>query len=164
MKATLWLTLFVIGFLACTRTDYGSVQSEKQADDEMIIQISELSKEQEAAFEALNKLQVSTDERNRLYSTFAGIEHECYPPDSTLTLPQAEFLKAMNQFVTKHCGLLNPEERQELAAESVLAQEEYTILLCFGDTALSATEPELPMTGTWIIPNVLNRRDVILVW
>jgi hypothetical protein len=59
--------------------------------------ISDLTSEQVTALEALNTLQVSTDERNRLYSTFAGIDQPCYPPNSSLTISQANFLEAMSQ-------------------------------------------------------------------
>lgn len=126
--------------------------------------VSELTPEQQSAFEALNTLQVSTDEMNRLYSTFAGIVQPCYPPDTSLTISQAKLLIAMKQFVTTNCKNLTVEERDKLASASVLAQEEYTILLCLDNSAGVTYEDGAPMTGTWVMPSVLGRRDVIIVW
>ena len=53
-----------------------------------------LSASQEMALDALNELQISTDEQNRIYSTFAGIEHPCYHSDTLLRMTQGEFLLA----------------------------------------------------------------------
>ena len=124
---------------------------------------AELTPEQQAAFDALNTLQVSTDSRNRLYSTFAGTVQPCYPPDTTLIISQADALAAMKQFVAKHCTNLTIKVRNELAAKSVLAQDEYTLSLCL-DHAAVTDENGVPMTGTWVMPNVLGRRDVVMVW
>ncbi|MEM7105277.1 MAG: hypothetical protein AAF502_19215 [Bacteroidota bacterium] len=132
--------------------------------DQNLETISELTPEQQSAFEALNTLQVNTDEMNLLYSTFAGIVQPCYPPDTSLTISQTELLIAMKQFVTSNCKNLSAEERDELAVTSVLAQEEYTVSLCLDNSALVTYENGAPMTGTWVMPGVLGRRDVIIVW
>lgn len=126
--------------------------------------IPELTPKQQAAFDALNKLQVSTDERNRLYSTFAGIFQNCYPPDTSLTISQSELLKAMKQFVTFNCKNLTTEERDTLAATSILAQKEYTLSLCLGNSTNINYKNGPPMSGTWVLTSVLGRRDVIIVW
>jgi len=125
--------------------------------------IIELTPEQQSAFDALNTLQVSTDEKNHLYSTFAGIVQPCYPPDTSFVISRAELLIAMEQFLTRHCTNLTFEKRNELAATSVLAQEEYTVLHCRISSKLNYING-LPMSGTWILPSVLGRRDVILEW
>ncbi len=101
---------------------------------------------------------------NRLYSTFAGIVHSCYPPDTSVIISQSELRAAMKQFVTKNCTGLTVEERSVLAAASVIAQEEYNVLLCLGYAPDVSFENGAPMSGTWIIPGVLGRRDVIIVW
>jgi hypothetical protein len=125
---------------------------------------SELTPEQQSAFDALNTLQVSTDEMNRLYSTFAGIVQPCYPPDTSLTISQTELLIAMKQFVISNCKNLTIERRDKLASASVLAQEEYTVSLCLDSSAPVNYENGAPMTGTWVLPSVLGQRDVIIVW
>jgi len=127
-------------------------------------QLEDLTSEQQSAFNALNTLQRSTDEQNRLYSTFANIDQDCYPPDTTLTITQSQLLTAMMQFVKANCKKLNFEERDKLAASAVLAQKEYTILHCGRNTSANNYEDGPPKTGTWILPAVLDRRDVILVW
>ena|GEM_PF-1013526 len=124
----------------------------------------ELTPEQQSAFDALNTLQVSTDEKDQFYSTFAGFTQPCYPPDTSLTISRSKLLTAMEQFVTRHCTNLTMKERSELIATAVLAQEEYMVLHCTDKSSNFDYENGLPMTGTWVIPSVLGRRDVIIVW
>ena len=126
--------------------------------------LPELTPEQQAAFDALNTLQASTDEMNHLYSTFAGIVQPCYPPDTIFTISQSDLLNAMEQFVATHCTNLAIKERNELAAKSALAQAEYTLALCLETSAPVNYENGAPMAGTWVLPSVLGRRDVIIVW
>lgn len=165
MKMLLMLFILLSMLNACSQS---SGKLEKESPSTNITQnmttISELTPEQESALDALNTLQVSTDEMNRLYSTFAGVVHPCYPPDTTLTISQAELLIAMKQFVTSNCKRLTVEERDELAATSVLAQEEYSVSLCLDHSSPVTYENGVPMTGTWVMPSVVGRRNVIIVW
>ena len=124
----------------------------------------ELTPEQQSSFDALNTLQVSTDEKNKLYSTFAGIPQPCYPPDTSFTISRSEFLTALEQFMTIHCTNLTIEERNELAATAALAQEEYIVLYCPDNSSEVNYESGLPVTGTWVMPSVLGRRDITIVW
>ena len=126
--------------------------------------VSELTQEQQSAFDALNTLQTSTDEMNRLYSTFANINQPCYPADTSFEVSQSELLIFMEQFISKYCQNLTPEIQNQLTKTSVLAQKKYTVLHCSGNKSNVTNEKGLPMTGTWVMPNVLGRRDVILVW
>ncbi len=119
---------------------------------------------QDSAFQALNTLQVGTDEKNRLYSTFGNINHSCYPPDTVVMIPQIELLEAMNAFVQLHCTLMSEDERNQLTSASVLAQEYYTVSLCLNETKPSTFEKGIPRSGKWVLTNVLGRRDVTLVW
>ncbi len=171
-KMKMLLTLSILLFLlnACSQPN-DRPEEEKQIPyaqptniDQNMEPISELTLEQQSAFDALNTLQVSTDEMNRLYSTFSGIVQPCYPPDTSLTISQTELLMAMKQFVTSNCRNLSVEERDELAARAVLAQEEYPVSLCLDNSAPVTYENGVPMTGTWVMPSVLDRRDVIIVW
>ena len=70
----------------------------------------------------------------------------------------------MQQFVASNCKNLTLEQRDELAAASVLAQEEYTVLVCLEPSAPTTYEHGIPTTGTWVIPNILGQRDVIIIW
>ena len=170
MKFLLLLSLVIFLLNACSQTN-------KRSDNEQhttysnrtnippnLDTIKALTIEQQSALDALNSLQVRTDEMNRLYSTFAGIVQPCYPPDTSLKISQSELLIAMKHFVTSNCQNLNVEERNELAKTAVLAQEEYTLSLCLDYMEKVNYENGPPMTGTWVIPNVLSRRDVIIVW
>lgn len=126
--------------------------------------IEELSSEQQLALDALDTFQMNTDERGRVYSTFAGLEQPCYPPDTVFTISQAELLAAMNQFVDLHCKNMSVETRTRLAAEAVMAQEEYTLALCTDGSQELSFKNGLPLQGVWVMPYVLGRRDVVLVW
>lgn len=170
MKISLlpFLVLFLLS--ACSQSN-DRLEKEKQipysqsaSGARKVEAVAELTLVQQSAFEALNTLQVSTDEMNRLYSTFAGAYQSCYPPDTSLTISQSELLIAMKQFVASHCQNLSAEKRDELAATSVLAQEEYTVSLCLDHSAPVTYDKGAPMTGTWVMPGVLGRRDVIIVW
>lgn len=167
MKMLLMLPILLSMLNACSRSS-DKLEKERHSPSTNIAQnmvtTSELTPEQESAFDALNTLQVSTDEMNRLYSTFAGVVHPCFPPDTTLTISQAELLIAMKQFVTTNCKSLTVEERDELVATSVLAQKEYSVSLCLDHSAPVTYENGVPMTGTWVMPSVLDRRNVIIVW
>lgn len=170
MKLLLLLLVLLALFSACSQSS-DRLNKEKRIAYSQPANIaqnmeptSELTSEQQSAFDALNTLQVSTDEMNRLYSTFAGIVQPCYPPDTNLIISQTEFLVAMKQFVTNNCKNLTVEERDKLAAASALVQEEYTVSLCLGNSTNITYENGAPMTGTWVMPSVLGRRDVIIVW
>lgn len=126
--------------------------------------VLELTPVQQSAFDALNRLQVNTDERNQFYSTFSNIVQPCYPADTNFVITQSEFLVVMKQFISKHCKMLSAEIQNELAVTSVLAQDKYKVLHCRNDLSSQNYENGLPMYGTWVMPNVLGRRDVILEW
>lgn len=155
---------------SCTPTVEKTDQEEQSSNSNSSYSIPytesslELTSEQQSAFDALNTLQVSTDEKNKLYSTFAGIPQPCYPPDTSFTISRSELLTAMKHFVSKNCTYLSFEERDKLATTGVLAQEEYIVLHCPDNSSNVNYENGLPMTGTWVIPSVLGRRDIILDW
>lgn len=170
MKSPILLLLFLSFLTACSQPQDKSENAEQitYSQSPHITQnfdpFADLTPAQASAFDALNTLQVSTDQQNRLYSTFAGITQTCYPPDTSMPLSQAAFLTAMKQFVTRNCTHLPVEKQDSLAAASVLAQEEYTVLLCLDNSVSVNFETGAPMTGTWVIPGVLGRRDVVMVW
>lgn len=123
-----------------------------------------LTLEQKAAFDALNTLQVNTDKMNHIYSTFPNIHQPCYPPDTSFLISQSQLLVAMEKFVSIHCTNLTSERRNELAKTSVLAQENYTVNFCFDESENPTFENGLPLIGTWVLPNILGRRDLTLIW
>ena len=167
MKSIILLVLPYLIF-SCTAAQEGTDQKQELTDFPASYPnsdtVSELTQEQQSAFDALNTLQVSTDEKNRIYSTFADIFQPCYPADTSFVISQSELLIIMKQFISKYCKNLAVEKQNELAATAVLAQEEYKILHCRDNSYDENYENGLPMTGTWIMPSVLGRRDVILVW
>ncbi len=160
------IVLLVIPCLvvSCTSSQGKSEQKRELTDSSYYNPMSKLTLEQESAFDALTKIQTSTDEMNRLYSTFANIDQPCYPAETSFVVSQSELLYVMQQFIAKHCKNLLPEIQNQLAKSSVLAQKKYKVLHCTGLKSNDTNEKGLPMTGTWVMPNVLDRRDVILVW
>ncbi|MCT4622173.1 MAG: hypothetical protein N4A46_01025 [Schleiferiaceae bacterium] len=157
MKLLLYLTL---SFLVLSCTGINKEENENEPSHSRANSNLEPIDNQELAFVALNELQTSTDQMNRLYSTFPYNDHPCLPADTSYTISQKDFLTAMNRFVSMQCTNLSVEKRDSLAATAVLAQEEYLVLHCLGNADISETG----MTGTWVIPNVLGSRDVVLVW
>ena len=142
---------------SCTFSEGRNDQKRELTDSTSYnIPVSELTQEQQSAFDALNKLQTSTDEMNRLYSTFANIEQPCYPADTSFEVSQSELLFVLQQFIAKHCKNLKPEIQNQLTKSSVLAQKKYTVLHCTGNNSNVNYEKGLPMTGTWIMPNILG--------
>ena len=123
---------------------------------------SELTPEQQTAFEALNSIQVLG---RHLYSTFPGAHHDCFPPDTSFILSRGELLIAVEVHLARHSSKIPAEQRTELAAEAVLAQEEYLVHQC-GSPAVSVdlVVQNLPPSGSWILPKVLGRRDIVLEW
>ena len=103
-----------------------------------------LTLEQEAAFDALNEIQI---QGTQLYSTFSGIHHECFPPDTSFVISQAELLIVIEDLLIQNYPNIPPKEQSKLANQAVLAQEEYLVIQC---------------NGSWILPEVLNQRDIII--
>jgi len=164
---TILLTVHVL-LISCTPTHENTDQTQHSTYSLHYTtntdSLPELTPEQQSSFDALNTLQVSTDEKNHLYSTFANIVQTCYPPDTSITISRSYLLTALEQFVAKHCTTLTIEKRNELVSSAVLAQEEYIVLHCPDNSSEVNYETGLPMTGTWVIPSVLGRRDVVLIW
>lgn len=125
--------------------------------------LAELTPEQLTAFDALNSIQVQGE---HLYSTFSGIHHDCFPPDTSFVISRAELLVALGELLKRYYTAMSTEQRTKLSTDAVLAQEEYLILQCIGDSTGSVdnTNKNLPTSGSWILPKVLGRRDVILEW
>lgn len=64
---------------------------------------SELTKKQKVTLDAQIALQTNTNEMNRLYSTFANIDHICDRIDTSFEDSQSELLVYLKQFIAKHC-------------------------------------------------------------
>lgn len=162
--------LLVLFFFPCLICSCNNSEKGKEQKRELIKSIyfdnvvSELTEEQGAAFDALNTLQTSTDQRNRLYSTFSNIDQPCYPPDTSFEISQSELLVFMKQFIAENCKSMEREIQNKLAETSVLAQKKYTVLHCRENNSNIDYKKGLPMVGTWVLPKVLNRRDISLVW
>lgn len=167
MKLFLKIFFLFLSLSACSQTTTNPEQiliPDSTENAKNLALFTELSPVQQAAFNALDKIQVNTDKMNRLYSTFSGIPHSQFPSDTSFVISQSEFLEAMQHFVEKNCTNLSPEERKQLAENSVLAQEEYTLFISLGILKNVDYEHGPPRVGTWIFPEVLYHRDVLIEW
>ena len=157
-QVTINVGLLILSFLinACSVNHAADSQGEAKS--------FKSTAKQDAAFTALTTLQLNTDEKNRLYSTFPNIDHPCYPPDTSFIISQDDFLSAMNQFVTDHCKRLPIEKRKALATAAAFAQKTYTVKYClnYGDSLV--VNNRVPYAGTWVVPNICERTDLTLVW
>ena len=101
MKKLLVILFFPCLIITCTFSQEGNEQKRELTDSNSYNNpISELTQDQQSAFDALNKLQTNTDEMNRLYSTFANIDQPCYPADTSFEVSQSELLMFMEQFIS----------------------------------------------------------------
>lgn len=170
MKLTIVFTMLALFFYACFHSNNEPNRVHETSDEQLANRSESLEAkveptlEQQSAFEALNTLQVSTDKRNRLYSTFAGIDQPCYPPDTSFVISQSELLFAIKAFVETNCKNLSIKERNQLTKRAVLAQKDYTLSLCLDNVSIVDFENGTPMMGTWVMPSILERRDLIIVW
>ncbi len=164
--------VFAISYLfllvACSQSDnkfnMTSEQNKQSRIDQFNQATSVLSNEQQAAFDALNTIQTSTDEMNRLYSSFAGAAQSCNIPDTIMIMKQNEFQEAMLQFIQYNCKRLSAKDQRALALNAAKAQDEYTIRVCFDEPVPASNADKYLRNGTWLIPNVLGRRDVVIEW
>ncbi len=168
-RALLMLLLFI--YLSACQSNSGRQAgqgiSEKNAGAPLAFArdtIPNLTCEQEAALEALNTLQVNMEEVDRLYSTFPDLDQPFYPPDTVIVLSQSEFLMALEHFLRQNGRFISEGDKQKLARTAALAQEEYRVLICHSSKAKRNEQNEWPLTGVWVIPNILDRRDLIIRW
>ena len=96
--------LLSIILFSCSATQENKSQKQEKINlpTTYVDSIPESTPVQQKAFDALNTLQTSTDDKNHLYSTFANINQPCYPADTSIVITQAQFLTYMKQFVSKY--------------------------------------------------------------
>lgn len=169
VKVGVILILFLFGSISissCTRSNKQQDAGDKKSLEDLAAESESRStkENQELAFEALNFLQLNTDEENHLYSTFAGVDHPFLPADTIYSLSDTELLTALEKFTFKNCRRLTEEKRLEMISNAVKAQEEYRVLLCLDYRSALPLPQEAPHMGTWVIPNILGSRDIVMVW
>ncbi|MEM9053058.1 MAG: hypothetical protein AAGC47_13475 [Bacteroidota bacterium] len=162
------LTFFVLACISCSNPNHATVREKQNqtnaAKKENLKKYGVITPQQETAFDAMNQLQVSTNEQNRLYSTFAGSAPLCFDKDTTVTISQSEFRKALIRFTLSNCDILMASESEELATKASLAQEEYSLTICLEGDDKTFQDDLLFTKGTWILPDILGSRDLVMVW
>lgn len=159
------LLLIVVSTFSCAeeqeRADQRQDSTRVIPDNPNPDSISQLSPQQQIAFDAFNAIQVQGE---HLYSTFSGIHHDCSSPDSSFVITRIELQIALEELLSLYYTPLSVEERNKLANEAVQAQEEYLVLQCGYSIETSGGNIPDQTSGTWILPEVLSRRDIIIVW
>jgi len=119
-----------------------------------------ISESQSDALDALNILQTNIDGQH-LYSTFPNLNHDFMPCDSTVIISRDELRKALNEIISKYGSPLTESQRQEVINDAILAEDQYWVSEC-------ALNQNSFIVGTnirvWLIQNLLNRRDVVIIW
>lgn len=156
----LFISLLLISCGNSSQKKQTGIENSEIEDDK----VKSLTQAQEDAFDALDVLQMRTDETGRLYSTFPNHTQPCYPADSSFQITQSDFLEVMKIYTARHCKNMPEKRRQMLTDASVKASEKYNVLLCGNDKRTEKVRIGFPMFGTWVLPNVLGRRDIILTW
>lgn len=164
MKIHAILLFFLIVLFSCSPKKQTSDQEPIPTNPYYDNTATELTSEQRKAFDTLNVLQINTDEQSRIYSTFADIRQPCYPPDTSFVISQSEFHSAMQAFLAEHCTEMDSTRRKELGNAAVLSQKQYKVLHCSQNLHPEDYTNGLPRNGIWVMPSVLGRRDILLVW
>ncbi len=131
--------------------------------------ISKITSAQEKGLDALNALQVNI-EGEHLYSTFPGLSHTFLPEDSSFTITDMELLQAINSISKNYGGDLSAEKFDKLAKEAIQLQDLYHIKECTRTIyqPINHSIKSLPGKDTiskiWLIQNLLNRRDLIIIF
>jgi len=127
---------------------------------------SPLTPVQDQALATLNQIQVEM-RGGYLYSTFPNIEHGCCREDTGYVITAKELNLAIDELMQLRWEDVDPDKRLKLAQDASEAQTEYNVVHCTEERIALRNRGEesfLTKTGKWILPNVLNRRDIILKW
>ena len=112
---------------------------------------------------ALTKLQLNADIKNSIYLTYAHTNHNQLPSDSSFTISQETFRSVLFHYVKIHHKNIPDEKRANWVDASVKAKNTFDVYYCRDKTKKVVNKGGLPHSGTWILPDVLNR-DIVIIW
>lgn len=153
MRISVFYFMLCLSLLSSCKTDWNKEKPKQQSA---------------IVFDALNQLQIKMD--GHLYSTFPKLEHPCFPSDTSFTISSAELLAAINSVVELSSIDLSPEEWDEFTKLAVEVQESYRVEQCYEkrieevDGSYLSVPKKVHFSGTWVLPEVLGSRDVVLKW
>jgi len=163
MKPFYYLRMVLIFAFSCNSplTDVSLEVNEILSEE---IEADPLSLEQEEALDALDQIQMSGG--GYLYSTFPGIDHRFLPEDTSFTITSEELHIAIDGLLEKYYDHIPIEKRNELSRKASLVDKEYLVLGCYGfhKEPFKNVSEEVPISGKWILPEVLSLRDVVIFW
>jgi hypothetical protein len=132
-----------------------------------VVEIDHKENEIDKAMNAFTEIQVNGDGRMMLYLTFPNIDHrECYGEVSTFEISREEFHDALLDIMSKNNHRITDLERSKLAAVASLPSALYKVTTCGSTTELSESNSgeTPPRKGTWIIPAIFGRSDLLINW
>ena len=119
--------------------------------------------EEKEALEALTQLQINADIKNSIYLTFGNTNHNQLPSDSSFTISQEAFRRVLLDYARIHHENTPDEKRNSWIEASVKAKSTYDVYYCRDRSKKEVVKDGLPHSGTWILPNVLNK-DIVIIW
>ena len=119
--------------------------------------------QEKEALEALTKLQINADIENSIYLTFGNTNHNQLPSDSSFTISQETFKLVLLDYTAKHHQKIAEQKRIDWVEASVKAKTSYKVYYCRDRSKKADLNHDLPYSGAWILPSVLNK-DIVLIW
>jgi len=156
LKALILFILFCVILHGCSN----SVKSNSKPETNLVKKQTTQEKE---AIAALTKLQLNADIKNSIYLTYAHTNHNQLPSDSSFTISQETFRSVLFHYVKIHHKNIPDEKRANWVEASVKAKNTFDVYYCRDKTKKVVNKDGLPHSGTWILPDVLNR-DIVIIW
>ena len=119
--------------------------------------------EEKEALEALIQLQINADLENSIYLTFGNTNHNQLPSDSSFTISQEGFRGVLLDYARAHHKNTPDEKINNWIEAAVKAQNTYNVYYCKNRSKKELFKNGIPHSGTWIIPNILNK-DIVITW
>lgn len=149
--------IHIFGFLVC-------LGMACQAPLPEVKPIARIGPDQAEGLAALDLLQTSSDETNRIFSTFAGAQEFCISPDTVLLISAEDFFVHLKSFTEIHYTSMDAEQRNELIKKAARVQDSYTLWVCLDKQGLDIHLENELHSGTWVFPQLLGRRDLVWLW
>ena len=121
------------------------------------------SAQEKEALEALTQLQLNADIKNSIYLTFGNTNHNQLPSDSSFTISKETFRAVLFDYTKIHHINIPYEKRKKWVEASVKGKNTYQVYYCRDKAKKALIKNKLPYSGTWILPDVLNK-DIVIIW
>ena len=156
LKHLLLYSLFGSVIVACNNSENSYSPPESSL-------LKKQTTEEKEALEALTQLQINADIKNSIFLTLGNTNHNQLPSDSSFTISQEAFRRVLLDYARIHHKNTPDEKRNNWIEASVKAKNIYDVYYCKDRSKKEVIKDGLPHSGTWILPNVLNK-DIVIIW